>query len=523
MNDYNRSLDKRIEQMFTNRQQWVPLWQTVYDYIAPERAMFFTKPHEKTPASVGEHVFDSTAIDAAEQLTNLIITGLVPPWKKWFRLEPGANIRDDGQIEHIRPMLEYVEDLVHHVLQDSNFYHEMQPAVLDRIVGGSAVISAWPKEDGINFKCLPVTECAFEEDNEGKISAVARKVFMSFRDIIRSWPDSLDSNWVSENENDPDNPRHEVQMFNARDADGQWQFLIRLKERKTILEQEVNAFPRMFGTRWSKLPGTPYGRGPGLRALGDVRALNKLKELSLKNAALAVSGVYTVVDDGVINPWVISLEPGAMIPVASNSPNEQSIAPLQSASHFDIGQWSMESLTASIRQIFLADQFGPLEKTPKSATEIRERSRIVAQELGATIARLQYELLTPILRLIVNELGKRDLVPPELQLDGYNVNAVFVSDLARAQWAQEEQNILEYAQVVASFGEIDPKAGLALDIHAALREVGRIKGIPQKLMRNEEEVQALMDQGSEAMIQLQEQQGGEQGGTGAAGGPAPAR
>jgi len=32
-----------------------------------------------------------------------------------------------------------------------------------------------------------------------------------------------------------------------------------------------------------------------------------------------------------------------------------------------------------------------------------------------------------------------------------------------------------------------------------------------------------MDQGAEAMIQLQEQQGGEQGGTGAAGGPAPAR
>lgn len=500
-----QQLEKRIETMFNNRKTWESLWQTVYEYIAPERALFTQGGQAKDPSSIAEHVYDSTAIDATERLTNLVISGLTPPWKKWFRLVPGPNINDD-EAEQIRPMLDYVEDMVHNELRKSNFYQEMQPLITDRIVGGTGIISFWPPAgpgDGFQFKAIPLAECALEEDNQGNISAVARKVYMSFRDIMRSWPDGPSQIWREQNENAPDDPKHEVQMICAKDAAGQWQYVIRLAQDKQILKQDVKNYPVLYATRWSKIPGSPYGRGPGLRALADVRSLNKLKQLSLENAALAVSGVYTVVDDGVINPWTISITPGAMIPVFSNAPNERSIAPLESASNFDVSQWSMEYLRSSIQQIFLADQFGPLEKTPKSATEIRERTRIIAQELGATISRLQYEILTPIIQAIMQEMGNQDKIPPEIQIDGENINAEFVSRLAQAQWAEEEQNLVEYSQIVAEFGQIDPQAGLVLDIHSALREVGHLKGIPAKHFRTQQEIEQKMQQAAQAQQEMQ--------------------
>ena len=44
----------------------------------------------------------------------------------------------------------------------------------------------------------------------------------------------------------------------------------------------------------------------------------KVKELVLKNASLAVSGVYPAAADGVLNPQTIQITPGAIIPVARN-------------------------------------------------------------------------------------------------------------------------------------------------------------------------------------------------------------
>lgn len=509
-----QQLEKRLEAMFgEHRKSWESLWQTTFDYMAPERAVFFRPPSERSFSTIGEYVFDSTAIDAVERLTNLIISGLVPPWQKWFRLIPGVSVQDPREKEQLREFLAYAEELTHAALAESNFYQEMQPLLIDRIVGGSAVLKFIPEDRGIQFKALPLAECAFEEDHAGRVVTIARKYKLCFRNIMRAWPEALPVEWIEQNENDPETSKHEIQEICTLDADNNWQHLIRLKERKIVLEGEVHTHPRLFGTRWTKIPGSPYGRGPGLRALADVRALNKLKELSLQNAALAVSGIYTVVDDGVINPWTVSLDPGTFIPVASNSPNERSIDVLPTASNFDVSMWSMDDLRSSIQQVFVADQFGPLDKTPRSATEVSERTRIVAQELGATISRLQHELLVPVLRAVFADLGKRDMLPQDIQLDKATVDVEFTSRLAQAQMAMEEQNLIEFVQVVMQMGQVDPQAGLLVDTHAALRKWAEIRGIPPEVLRKEQEIQQIMEtqMAQQQMQQMQEAAGGQAG------------
>ena len=62
--------------------------------------------------------------------------------------------------------------------------------------------------------------------------------------------------------------------------------------------------------RWSKCAGEVYGRGPLINALSAIKTTNLTIELILENAQMAISGVYQMEDDGVINPDTIQLSPG---------------------------------------------------------------------------------------------------------------------------------------------------------------------------------------------------------------------
>lgn len=71
--------------------------------------------------------------------------------------------------------------------------------------------------------------------------------------------------------------------------------------------------------RWLKAPGEIYGRSPVMKALPDIKTANKVVELVLKNASIAVTGIWQADDDGVLNPANIKLVPGAIIPKAVGS------------------------------------------------------------------------------------------------------------------------------------------------------------------------------------------------------------
>ncbi len=496
-------LKKRVTQMFSERQIYEALWDTAYEYIAPERAVFFRK-EQRSPQEVGDEVFDSTAIDAAERLTNLILSRLTPPWQKWFRLAPGSNISDPRMREQIRPLLQDAEKRMFSLLSRSNFYQELQPMLLDRVVGGNGALCMRPDLDAgkLRFKCVPLAEIAVQEDNAGELIGVARKGKWSLRDLQRAYPGKLPEHWVQHQTGDPDKRTHLLYEANFKDADGQWEYVVFLDDSQVgRIVSEVQAHPYLLATRWTKIPGTPYGRGPGLRALADVRALNKIKELSLKNAAKAVAGVYTVVDDGVLNPYTLTFEPGSFVPVDSNDRQNPSIAAFPETGNFDVAMFQMEELKNSIRTVFMADQFGSLDRTPRSATEVAERTNIIAQELGSTVARMQHELLLPMLKAVFYWMGQMDMLPSDLELDGETLQVEFVSQLAQAQWAEEERNILEYTQIATEFGQVDSQAGLIIDVHKALRRVAEVKGIPAEILRNEQEIQQVMQQAAEAQAE----------------------
>ena len=97
-------------------------------------------------------------------------------------------------------------------------------------------------------------------------------------------------------------------------------------------------------------------------------------ELLLKNASLNIAGVYTAIDDGVLNPQTIRVAPGAVIPVASNGGSRgPSLQPLPRSGDLQLTQIVLGDLRANVKKILLDDSLPPDNMSARSATEIVER------------------------------------------------------------------------------------------------------------------------------------------------------
>lgn len=511
-----RDILQRAKSLFTDRKPYEAYWDTAYRFMLPERAVFFNRDQNRQdPDSIADEVFDSTAEDSAERLANLILARLTPPWQTWFRLVPGDDVLDEAQREQMRAPLQLAARRMHRALAKGNFYQEFQPMLLDRIIGGTGALARDPgdADTPVRFRCTPLSDTALAEDGHGRVVAIAQCQRYNLRELVRAYPDGVPALVREQHQGTADKRELTVYHLEVREVDGTYAGATVLEKGPELLDKYTSATPRRFATRWTKIPGSAYGRGPGLRALSDVRALNKLKEMSLKQAMLAVAGPYTVLDDGVINPMTIAIEPGELIPVASNDLNNPSIRPLEQGADFNVSMFNIEELRNSVKSVFMMDQFGDLNRTPLSATEVMERTRIIAQDLGASIARLQHEVLVPVLQATFQALVEAGQLPEELSLDDSALKVEFTSYLAQSQWRSDEEAMLEWAQYGASFGELDPEAGMVPDLTQMMRDLAELKGIPAKQIRNQDQVQQMVSRGVEGAAALQGA-AGEGGGSG---------
>ena len=107
--------------------------------------------------------------------------------------------------------------------------------------------------------------------------------------------------------------------------------------------------------RWSKCSGEIYGRGPLINALSAIKTTNLTIELILENAQMAISGIYQMDDDGVVNPDTINLVPGTVIPKAAGSAGLQ---PIRAAGSFDVANLVLSDMRLNIKRALYNDMLG---------------------------------------------------------------------------------------------------------------------------------------------------------------------
>ena len=464
----------------SRRDQWVGLWQECYDYALPSRDSFSSAiPGRKRT----NHIYDGTAMDAVEQLAASLLGNLTPPWSQWFGFSPGPEMSAQDA-EALSPALEKAARLLQSHLDRSNFVTEMHQAFLDLIVGGTATLLFEEAQPGsfsaFRFKAIPLSQTAMEEGvRTGRLDAIYRELTMTLDEIQNRFADvELPPKIIERGLKDP---REEFAVLESVLPDGltyKYQAYLMEDDQPTFLTEGTFLHSPFISFRWMKSPGEMYGRSPVMKTLPDIKTANKVVELILKNASIAVSGIWQADDDGVLNLSNIELTPGTIIPKAVGS---RGLTPLEMPGQFDVSQLVLDDLRSRIRHALMVDRMGMIGQRQMTATEVLERSSEMALLLGATYGRLQSELLTPLLQRAYAILRRRGEVP-DIDIDGRLVALDYRSPLALGQGQSNVQNTLYWINTALSMG---PEAAASIDIAAAARYLGKALGVPSDLIRED--------------------------------------
>lgn len=448
-----------------------PLWQACYDHVLPA-------------AAGGPSLFDATAADAAEQLAASLLAELTPPWSRWFGLAPARTPRGapahPGEDRAAAEVLEDAAAVLQGHFDRSNFVVEMHQAFLDLVAAGTGLLlveeAPLGETSAFRFTAVPVRGAVLEEGPDGRLSTIYRSARLTAAGLRARFPAAVLPSEIERAAAADDPALHPVlEAVWPERGTARYAALFADPSRPLLLAEGRFAESPAIAFRWLKAPGETYGRGPVMKALPDIRTANKVVELVLKNASIAVTGIWQAEDDGVLNPDTVKLVPGAIIPKA---PGSAGLTPLAAPGNFDVSQIVLDGLRARIRTALLADRLGPLESVQMTATEVLERSAQTARLLGATYGRLQAELLTPLVTRCLAILRRRGEIPP-LLLDGRDVALRYESPLARLQGRADAANTLLFLQSVGSLGG---QAAAQLDAAAATRWLARTLGAPAEVL-----------------------------------------
>ncbi len=374
---YKRALDER--------EIWLNRWKT---------AMRYTIPTDDADAAT---LFDATASDAVDNLAASMYSLLTPPESLWINLVRESDLSPDPEI---------ATAMLRAHLNDSNFYTTIHQCYTDLVVLGTACLfmaeNPIGADSAFSFTAIPMTDIALLP------GAIFHTTSLPACDIVEKYSNfTFPKHMQDIIKNNPQTPIRLVQSLIGSEFTA-WVDVGGDIENNIVARGTFETNPYII-FRWSLVSGEIYGRGPVLRALPDIKTANKVVELVLKNATIAVSGIWQADDDGVINLSNINLTPGAIIPKAVGS---SGLTPLSSGANFDVSQIVLRDLRDRIRHTLLADRLGLLSDKEMTATEILARNADMVRILGATYGRLLHEFIRPLCERGLQILSRRGLIEP---------------------------------------------------------------------------------------------------------------
>jgi hypothetical protein len=494
-------------------------WQDIAEFQMPSRALFTQRdPLYQSELNRRLRIVDNTAEDAITICADGIMSNYCPQSMRWFGLElPPEALNDNASRRWSSDAL----DVLYYLLNDpaAQFYQNIHMAIQDWVAFGNACVFRGERLDsgGVFFQTRHLAEIYIDENSHGLVDTFHRLILMPVRHIIDTWgidklPMGLRKAWLEGKEVPNEwvlhivRPRSIAERYGGNYSLGPrtmpWASCYYLKCDMTELSEGGFRDLPISYARWSTRTGDPYGVGPGVRALPDVRMLNEIQRTMLKGAQKVVDPPLHVPSQGYLDPP--RTFPGALNWFQGGTSDR--ITPLETKGRIDYGLQIAEKYQDKIKRVFYNDVF---ETTDDSngvnvkATFTMSRRDDKFRRLSNPGQRLVSELLAPTIMWLYRyavQSGKIDPPPPKI------ANAVlkltYQSPIARAQRSGEVDDIQRLMELIAAPGQIDPSVWHNFNFdRLAQTGANRLLNVPAEIMNSQDEVDAKREE----MAQQQEQ------------------
>ncbi len=504
--DLAKTLLKRFDRLKSNRQNWESHWQEVADYMQPRKADV-TKTRSKGDKRT-ELIFDSSPLQAVELLAASLHGMLTNPATTWFSLRfKGGEFEDNDEA---KAWLEDATEVMYNAINKSNFQQEIFELYHDLITfGTAAMFIEEDAEDTLKYSTRHINEMYISENDKGRIDTIFRKFRLTARAAIQKFGANVSDNIVTVNRKDP---YEEIEILHAiyprSDFDPKKQDKANMPFESVYLEAgtgdelSVSGFKEFpfVVPRYLKASHEIYGRSPAMTALPDVKMLNEMSKTTIKSAQKQVDPPLLVPDDGFILP--VRTVPGGLNFYRSGTRDR--IEPLNIGANTPLGLNMEEQRRDSIRNAFYVNQLMMQSGPQMTATEVIQRNEEKMRLLGPVLGRLQSELLKPLIDRTFALLLRKNLFRPAPDfLSGQDIEIEYVSPLAKAQKSAELQSIMRGIEILGSLANVAPVFD-HVNMDKLVKHLMDVVGVPQKVLKTQNEVQAKREQDQQQQAQQQQ-------------------
>lgn len=528
-----KALINKSERLFnsTERKNAEVQWRLISEFMLPNQSGLFLSTSNadrqslngiSTPgAKKTERLYDSTAVQANRDLASAMHAALTNPAAQWLKMvysDPTAA--NDPQAV---AWLEEVNRIMNQQVNESNYDMEASKAYpMYTALGNGPILIDADYDDqnnflGLKFESIHLANIVWTENSRSTVDGFFRQINYTAEQAIELFGEEAGEEIKRMVNKDPNReylflqavykrPKSEVRLNELGLAPGKNRpyasIFINVSEAKVVLETGYYEFP-LAVARYDVMPGERYGRGPGHVALPDVRSLNALRKEELAGAALANRPVLEVIQRDILG--TLDLRPAGMISVRQKG----AVSPLNIGLQPGITTAEREQLREQIKRIFFLDKLllPPRNEIGEmTAQEVRQRAEEIQRVFGPTLGRLNHEYLGVQANRIYQVLfraGAFPELPPRLVEEGVNVEIKFVNQFAKSQQLEDVSNILGFANELGLLAQLSPEALDYFDADGAIKHIARVRGIPDSVLANDDEVAQIRQQRAQQAQQMQ--------------------
>lgn len=416
-------------------------------FCAPGReADFITEAKEILET---EH-YSSIAEECATDLAGDLITYYTPPEAQWASFLVLAEVEPDDEPEVIAIVTDR-EERIDDAIRASNYYDIAPQWAFEAASHGTAAL--WLDRGHatapLHFEVIPPNELLVVPGHQGILDR-----FRKFKVAADTMPAlfarfpwvSLSDDTIARKINATPAPKVEVVYGFWLDwsdaAVPMWRCEITVDGKRVTPETPVTlgpiagSCPLLVG-RFNPQPRKPWARGPGIKALPELRVLDAVGERVLSGLDQATSNTLIYADDGFLD-LSNGIIAGAAY-AANRGFTRDQVYELPKNVNVDQGWFTEDRIEDRIRRAFYQD--GPRQRgeTPPTASQWLDERRRVQQRLGKPSAPLWTELIKPMIQrveLLMVESG---------ELDGpitHNGAVLAIEPLSPLQKAQNQDQVM---------------------------------------------------------------------------------
>jgi Bacteriophage head to tail connecting protein len=515
MSDDANSIISQYSSLWQAQSNFRALWNVAAQFCMPAWDNFIGEFAEGVNRNT--RIFDSTAVTACERFAACMESMLTPRSQIWHEIKS-----DDEALEDV-PAVQCYLDQVNKILfaaryhPKANFASQTDECYMSLgAFGNDALFIDEVVGHCLRYRSFPLSEIVWALNHQGMVDTIFRKFKYSAKQACDHWgKNNVPPELMRVMATDPYRefeflqcirPNGDYSPFAYGDKGKQFEcWYIYLGNKSVLSRGGYRTFPCAIG-RYRVAPREHYGRGPATTCLPDVRTANEMVKTGLRAGQKAVDPPILLAEDSVLNNF--NQRSGANNYGMMTSEGKPLAMPFESKANFQLADKMLESTRGVIRDTFLNTLFQILVQNPNmTATEALLRAQEKGELIAPAMGRQQSEFLGPLIHREIDILSEAGQLPPppmEMLRSKRGTRIEYTSPMAKAMRATEGTAIMNTTADIATMANIDPTVKFCVDWHDAAREMGKIRGMPAKLMRSEEQVQALLEQAA------QQQQGTQQ-------------